>query len=247
MKNTITLVFILFFKLLSFSQTRTEVHGRVLSQDNPIKNADVINYTTKESTTTSENGDFYIKATIKDRLIVISDNYQDSKIIISHFNIDKEPLLIQLEKKPIEIEEINITTKLKTASLVTYEDLAMTRIANEQARPRNDAVYTGVITNGMDFAQIGKMIGKLFKNKKKSKHPEAKEIDFKTYAKANFSEQFFSKTLALKSEEIELFLQFCEADSKSHEVMTSTNEFFILNFLIIKKDEFLKLQLENKK
>lgn len=247
MKNTITLVFILFFKLLSFSQTRTQVHGRVLSQDNPIKNADVINYTTKKSTITNENGDFYIEATIKDHLIVISDNYQDSKIIISHFNIDKDPLLIQLEKKPIEIEEINITTKLKTASFVTYEDLAMARITKEQARPKNDAVYTGVITNGMDFVQIGKMIGKLFKNKKKSKHQEVKEIDFNTYAKANFTEQFFSKTLELKSEEIELFLQFCEADSKSHEVMTSGNKFLNLNFLIIKKAEFLKLQSELKK
>ena len=67
----------------------------------------------------------------------------------------------------IEIEEINITTKQKVTPIITYEDLAMTRIANEQARPRNDAVYTGQITNGMDFVQIGKMIGKLFKNKKK--------------------------------------------------------------------------------
>jgi hypothetical protein len=51
----------------------------------------------------------------------------------------------------------------------------------------------------------------LFKRKRRSQKT-VPEIDFSTVAKNSCNQKFYLETLKLKANEIELFLQFCEAD-----------------------------------
>ena len=118
----------------------------------------------------------------------------------------------------------------------------MAKIEKAQSRPKNNDVYTGEIVNGVDFVQIGKMIGKLFK----SKNPKVKKTEatlpFTEYAKANFNESFFSKTLKLQPGETSRFLEYCQADPKSKTAIESNDELTMLEFLLAKKSEFDKLK-----
>lgn len=251
MKKTATYIFLLFFTLIGFSQNRIVLHGKVLWQNNPINNVDVINFTTKKNTLTNENGDFYIDAKINDQLIIIAKDFLDKKITLSQIEFNKNLITISLEEKPIELDEVKIKAKESVKNLVTYDDLAQIRIAKENSPLRNPAVYDGKIINGADFFQIGKMIakgiGKLFKSDRDKTKKGVKNINFKEYANSNFSEDFYTKTLELKPDEVALFLNFCEADSKAKEIIETEDEFIIMDFLISKKTDFHTLLLENKK
>lgn len=226
-----------------FSQTEQLISGKIISQNSNLRGIEVINIDTKKTATTNNFGEFLIGAKINDKLIILTEKYINTSIVISSKDINKK-IIITLVEKPIELDDVEITNRQKIKPIITYEDLAMTRIEKEAARPKNDAVYTGVITNGADFVQIGKMIGKLFKNKKDV--AQAPNIEFKTYVKSNFSEDFLIKVLELKPNETSLFLDFCENDSKSKQIIKTENEFIFLDFLISKKAEFYKMLSENK-
>ena len=144
-------------------------------------------------------------------------------------------------EKPIALDEVEIklVKDLKLAT-VSYNDIKMTKIEKEQARPKNTDVYTGEMVNGMDFVQIGKMIGKLFKSKKPK--TSTTEVTFAEYSKANFNQSFYTKTLKLKPEDTARFIDYCQADSKSKTAMQSNDELTILEFLMEKKTEFDKLK-----
>lgn len=247
----ITFTFFLLYALCGFSQTKTEISGRVLHIELPIKNADVVNFTTKKNTTTNENGAFTIEATLNDKLVIISSEYADKTLFVSQFELDKNEITIQLEAKPIELDEVKIRAQESVKNLVTYDDLAQIRIAKENSPLRNAAVYDGKMINSADFIQIAKLIGtgvaKLFKLDKKKKNKKLQTIDFKEYANDTFSDAFFIKILELKPDEKALFLNYCEADSKSKAIIQTEDEFVIMDFLISKKAGFLALLAENKK
>jgi hypothetical protein len=98
------------------------------------------------------------------------------------------------------------------------------------------------MVNAMDFVQIGKMIGKLFKGKNSKKNAKEEPMGFKMYALTNFNPSFFSKTLQLKPEETSRFLEYCESDPKSKTTIESNDELTVLEFLLNKKTAFDKLK-----
>lgn len=243
MTKKFTILFLLFSTFI-FSQNEKIISGKIISQDVALNGIEIVNFNNKKIATTNNLGEFSISAKENDELIVLNDIYQYKSVIVykSYLN---QIITINLTKKPIELDDVKIRAKESVKNIVTYDDLAQIRIAKENSPLRNPAVFDGKIINGMDFVQIGKMIGKLFKNKKNKATPF--NIDFKEYANSNFSKDFFTKTLELKPDETALFLDFCEADPKSKEIAQTEDEFTILDFLITKKTEFRKISSENKK
>lgn len=240
MSKFTTLLFLL-ISCVSFSQTEKSIHGKVSYQDNYQKNIDVINFTTKKITQTNVSGEFDITAKVGDVLILMSENFADQKYLLTTEDFQKDTVLIKLIEKPIPLDEVVIQQMkdIKIAA-VSYNDIKMTKIENERTRPKNNDVYTGEIVNGMDFVEIGKMVGKLFKSKKRK--TTTTEVSFTEYSKANFNQSFYTKTLKVKSEDTPRFLEYCEADPKSKTVIQNNDELAILQFLMEKKTEFDKLK-----
>ncbi|MNR49068.1 hypothetical protein D3C85_1683950 [compost metagenome] len=81
--------------------------------------------------------------------------------------------------------------------------------------------------------------------KEKEIKPKTPEIDFKKLIATSVSPDFFTKELNLKSEEKELFLEFCDADPKSKTLLQHTNILTTMDFLYAKNDEFKKLKTKN--
>lgn len=239
--SKITSVLFLLFSCISFSQTSKLIHGKVSYLDSYQKNVDIINFTSKKITQTNTLGEFTIEAKENDVLIFMSENFADQKYTITSEDFEKATVLIKLIEKPIPLEEVEIQqVRAIKIEKPTYEDARIAKIQKDQARPKNRDVYTGEIENGVDFIQIGRMIGKLFKSNK-PKVEKQKPIPFKDYAAANFNESFFTKTLKVKPEDTARFLEYCEADPKSKSVMEKNDELAILEFLLAKKAEFDKL------
>lgn len=237
-----TLVTFLFLSYLSYSQTSRLIYGKVSYQNTYQKNIDIINFNNKYQTQTNNAGNFTIEAKTGDVLIFMSESFADQKYKLTAEDFNKGTLTIALIENPIPLEEVEIAqVKALKMAKVTYNDLKMVKIQKDAARPKVDGVYTGEMVNAMDFVQIGKMIGKLFKSKKQKITTEP-TLPFKEYAIANFNESFFTKTLKIKPDETSRFLEFCQADSKSKSVIETNDELAILEFLLVKKGEFDKLK-----
>lgn len=237
----ISTFFFLLFSCTCLSQTTKLIRGQVSYQGSYQQNIEVINYNTKKMTRTNTLGQFEIEAKVGDVLVLLSSHFTDQKYTLSAEDFDKGSVFIKLSENPIPLKEIEIL-QVKAIKLesVSYNELKMTQIEKQSNAPKVQGVYTGEIENGIDFIQIGKMIGKLFKDKPKEEKQEA--IPFKLYAKSNFNESFFSNTLKVKPEDTGRFLAYCEADPKSKTVTEKNDELAILEFLLTKKAEFDQLK-----
>lgn len=236
-KLTFTLFLLLSFT--SYAQTSKLIKGKVNYKGSYQKNIEIINFTSKKMTTSTVTGEFQLDVKIDDVLVLLSETFADQKYKITAEDLEKNIVLINLIEKPIPLDEVEITQVQEIKGIsVSYNDIKMAKIQKDaEERPKNNDVYTGELINGVDFVQIGKMIGKLFKSKK-PKAKTAPQVTFKEYAITNFNENFFTKTLKLKPEDTGRFLEYCEADPNSKAIIDSTDELFILEFLMKKKTAF---------
>ena len=130
---------------------------------------------------------------------------------------------------------------IKLSTDKTYEQGKLDQLIIEKsARSLKTGVYNGSIENGMDLMRIGGMILKLF-IKEKEVVKEIPQIEFKQLAKSTCDEKFYLQTLKLNPDQIELFLEFCDADPKSKTVAESNNALTVMDFLLAKNIEFKKL------
>lgn len=201
---------------------------------------DVVNFNTKKLSVSDANGNFSICVKANDELILLSKEYIDKKITVTQSDIDTINLIVHLTKKPIELEEVQIeNNSLK----IKFDQAAFDKIKLEkqQSMPKNQFVYTGTIENGMDFIRMGKGLYNLFKRKTPKPKPVPK-IEFADYLTNNFNEDFYLNTLHLKKDEIALFIEFCKADAKSKTIHYNDNYLTVMDFLMIKNEEFKKLK-----
>lgn len=105
--------------------------------------------------------------------------------------------------------------------------------------PKNIGVYDGKIENEIDIIRILSMGWKLF-SKPHEKRIEPK-ITFKNLIKRKFGNEFFIDNLKLKKEQIEIFIEFCDAHPKSKLNIKNANELSLIGFMFEKNIEFQKL------
>lgn len=238
-------VSLLFFVLQSgFSQTEKTLKGKVLYEQFPVEKVDVVNFISKKVAVTNAAGEFSIMVKSGDELIFISKDHDIKKIVLDEKTIYKNNLLISLILKPQELKEV-VITKIPAIKLSTdkaYEQGKLDQLAVEKsARSLKTGVYNGSIENGMDLKRIGGMILKLFIKEKEAVKESPQKIEFKQLARNSCDEKFYHLTLKLNPDQIELFLEFCDADPKSKTVAESNNVLSVMDFLLAKNIEFKKL------
>ena len=206
-----------------------------------LEKIDVVNLNSKKSSTTDSQGNFSIEAKVNDVLLVLSKDYYDIKVTITAADFSKDRLRIALSKKPIELDEVTINKVEKVNVIVSPEEIAMSKIAKFESAPKTVGVYTGEMPYGMDFVGLFK---KIFKsNKKKDKKETPRFANFKeyTFSKIN-TDDFIYNNLGIKREELDLFMAFCESDSKYKAVMEREDTLETMEFLTAKSELFKKLE-----
>lgn len=234
---------------LSFAQTEKLLHGKVVSQDKPLAKVEVINKTSKISTTTNDFGEFSLSVNIKDSLIFFSKDYFFKRIKVSPQHIDQNNLVINMLIKPLELNEVVVSkTKLEPVRL-SKEDIRQIKLHSHEARKGLEiAGYKdGTITNGIDFILLGKKLYYLLAKEKEIK-PQSPPLDFKKFIQTAVAADFFTKSLKLKPEEKDLFIEFCDADLRSITLLEHPNILRTMDFLYAKNEEFKaqKMAIENK-
>ena len=240
------LYFILLFNcFVGFSQTEKVIHGTILSNEVALPAIDIVNMSSKKSAKTDSDGRFKLSANVGDELFIISKDYTDRKIILTQEQFNQNNFIFYLEEKPIELDDVNIV-KVESMKIKTSQaDIDEIKLKKQQNALKVPNVYTGEIENGVDFIRLGKEIGKLFKNKEKSKN-QLPPIEFKDYISTNFDNVFFVEELELKPEEINSFISFCERDTQAKTISENQNLLETMDFLINKNEDFKKAIDTNK-
>jgi hypothetical protein len=233
MKIKITL-FLLCFGYFQICLSQN-IKGKVISNNLPIKNVEVINTNSKEIINTKEEGDFEIKVATNNWITFYHKDYDVVKIYIdSLFDFNKS-LEIELFQKSTKIEEVLVEKQQPFLKGMKY---GMPVIPyNKPSVQFND----GSIPNGMDFIAIGKMIGGLFKNKDKINVKPKEPVQFRAFTSQSYTSEFLISSLKLQPEEIEEFLNFCSFDPMSKEAVENSDKLILLQFLIVKSEEYKKV------
>lgn len=235
--------YVFFFLLIAtqsaLAQKRVLISGIVTVEGASKKPINVINYNTKLVVTPKPDGQFEIWARKDDLLIFMLDDYLDQQIMVSEHEL-KNKISILLKKKPVELDEVDITKNPLAAIKVTQGNLDEIKLQKQASTPVVQGVYTGEIVNGVDFIRMGKGLVNLFKKKDGDKK-KTPPIVFKEYIAANYNDSFFIDKLQLQPDQVFAFIDYCNADPRANNVIQSNNTLTILEFLIAKSEVFKKL------
>jgi len=245
MKVKLLITLSLLIYQFSFSQTEKQLKGVVSSENFLLYNVDVINKTSKEVAKTNENGEFLIAVTANDSLLFYSKDFNLKRLKVSPKQIELNNLQVVMFKKAEELDEVIVAKKqnLKLSKDKKYEQNKLDQYRTEKFDNREgyQAMRKGTFVNGLNFVTIGKKLLDLFSKEKEPEKEALQEIEFATLAKNTCDQKLFTESLKLKPDEIDLFLQFCDADPKSKKVIEHHNILSMMDFLSAKNIEFKKL------
>ena len=239
-------IFIFIFYQTVLAQGNKRIQGQVYFDRTAATKVEVINATAKTVTLTDAEGKFTIGINVNDQLVFVAKNHEIKEMKISIAVLNQGAIKISLSPKVEELKEVIVQSmpSIKLSKDAKWEQAKLDQYTLEKnaKKLKNPGVYTGSIENGMDLMRIGGMILKLFlKEKEEVKKVAITDIDFITLAKSSCDQKFYIETLKLKSDEIALFLQFCEADPKSKTLLENSTVLSMMDFLSNKNTEFKKL------
>jgi hypothetical protein len=80
---------------LSISQTEKLLHGKVVSNNDPLNKVEVINKAAQTSTRTNELGEFSILAKEQDSLLFFSKDYLFTRLKLTLKDLEKSHLMLR--------------------------------------------------------------------------------------------------------------------------------------------------------
>lgn len=229
---------------LSISQTDKILNGKVLSETILLKNVEVINKTSKISTTTNDMGQFSISAKVKDSLILFSEGYYFKRLKLTQYDLDNNNLIFNMIILPLELNEVVVSNKSIKTVWLTKEEIKKIKLNAHKTKEELEISGYKKAKNGpldVDFVYLGKQLYNLVKKEKKIK-TRSPEMDLKKWITNSVPETFFSKELKINTEEKELFLEFCDIDPKCKNLLDNDNILKTMDFLFAKNKEFQKLK-----
>lgn len=249
----ILLIVVLIFGVgtnLYSQEERTILQGKVKYDDNFLEDINIINLATNIGTASNSHGIFIIPAAKGDSILFSSISYQNRIIVITDHLIEEESLSVYLEPGFNELDEVEILRKVR----LEFNNVAIdqrTVLDNDEitlsAAPdvRQTFDYNTQLTNGVSFIGIYNAITKNARAKKRNETNETIRITrlkdaFSFKLKSDYGDKFFEEWLYIPANEINLFLEFCDANGLRE--LYDSNEFLIKNFLVLQSNEYLELK-----
>lgn len=245
MKTKIGILVLCLFCQFCFGQnnTRKSLHAQVLNDSLQVDNGYVFNINSKTRTFISSDGFFDLLAKAKDTLLISSLAFKSKRVILTEANLSVPLLLLKLELYENKLKEVVVLKKrnLNPISGGSQKYVDIEFFDDQKSSPKNTTMHAHTIENGVNFVRIFKDAIKLL-NKKEPKQPtDFVQQDFAAITMKRINSSFFTNTLQLKSDEIGLFLLFCENDVKAQSLLKPENEFQLIDFLITKNEEFKRI------
>ncbi|CAI2766770.1 hypothetical protein [Flavobacterium collinsii] len=247
MKNSLTVLLISLVCQIALGQnSRKPLHGQVTNKSLAIESGYVMNVNANVRTFIGSGGLFDIMARPKDTLLFTGLAFQSKKIVLTEKDCAEILLSVPLNLISNELKEVLVHKDLKVKSLgggsQKYVDMQFED--DKQSTAKNIAMYSDqTIKYGMDFVRIFKDVKKLLSKNDEVKEEVITDMAFIEYSRSNFKPNFFTGTLGLEEDEIELFLMYCSNDPESRKHLDPDQKFELIDFLVNKNKEFKKVKV----
>lgn len=218
--------------------TRKPLHGLVANDSVNVESGYVLNVNSNTRTFIGSQGFFDIMAKTKDTLLISSLGLKSKKIILTEKDFAVSLLVIKLNIFINPLKEVVVAKTVIKPNLGNIQNIIDTEYFDDKQSSLDNPLMPSDIKYGMDIDRIGKMLWKSFFKENTYKDKEVYYGDFTEIVPKRIHSFFFTNTLKLKEDEIGLFLIYCENDSKSKALLKPEAEFELIEFLVIKNEEF---------
>ncbi|GGI57874.1 hypothetical protein [Winogradskyella haliclonae] len=237
MYKNIYFIVIIFLSTLSFAQ---EINGIVYDAEARVKGVKVLNITEKILTATNDQGEFTLKANVNDTLTFQSVFYKPIMVIVipDYF---EGTYVFELQKIINELDPINIKDKPKAKLFGEKAFNANLKEVIAIDKKKEPQKYNAVPKYGLDFIQVAKLIGKLFKKKKKNIPNTLKYNQYKLlFAENNFfTKKMLTEDLKVPEKYHSLFYEFLEEKAIPESKLNYNMRLQLLNDFTMHSQEFL--------
>ena len=237
MKNTFFLWFYLLLSILVFGQERKLIKGQLLYKNTKVVAANVVNNNSQTNTITASEGELEIEVDEGDNIIFSSVQYQIRAVKITSEILKKNRLVVTVNENINELKEVIVTTEdvENFLDLKEEEFKGFDYDTDKSSRLENKAVRDRVISNGIDFVNIAKLIAKAFSNKTVEEQIKMKPREILPLV---FDDRFFENDLDLSQDEVMGFLIFIDKNMKTSSLLKQDMQFQLIDYLINRSKEF---------
>ena len=231
MKFTVFLSFSILFTTILLGQDRRPLKGSLFYKNTAVVAANVVNNTAQINTITNSEGEFEIEVAVGDEIIFSSVQYKIRAVIITPEVLAKNRLVVSVNENITELKEVVVTTEdverfldLKEEEFkgFDYEQDKSTRINNKLTDDR-------VLTNGIDFVNIAKLILKAINSKPEEEKMRIKPSEVLPLV---FETSFFEQDLELKKDQVVGFLEYIDTQMKTSALLKQSQQFQLIDYLI---------------
>ncbi len=238
MRKFTLLLFSAFFSLCSFAQAQDIVTGKVLnaSNDIPLENVNIVNLNQVKGTTTTEEGDFEIQATVNDTLYFSYLGFRTIQVRVTNDWLKYGSVKVKMTELGIALEEVVVSPITLTGYLeIDVKNIPIYENSRYSISGLNSGYEGGSYSPGAAAKALGAIFNpadalyNLFGNKPKQmkKLRQMKEEDEIRKLLANkFDRQTLAAVLQISEVEIEEILARC---NYSKDFINSANDLQILD------------------
>lgn len=227
------------FLSISASVSAQLIKGIVYDAEARVKNIKVLNITKKTITTTNTEGEFSLKASINDTLTFQSIFYKPIMVIVKE-DYFKSTYVFELEKLVNELETVNVEGKPK--ELLFGEkafNANLKKVIAADKKKDELQTYNNAPKYGVDFIQIARMIGKLFKKKPAINTLKYSQFELLFSENNFFTIKMLREDLKILEKYQSLFYEFLESKAIPEDKLNYNKRLQLLNDFTLYAEEFL--------
>ncbi|MDA0794055.1 MAG: carboxypeptidase-like regulatory domain-containing protein [Bacteroidetes bacterium] len=239
MKITVFLWVPILFSTILLGQERKPIKGVLLYKNTLVVAANVVNNTAQINTITNSDGEFEIEVAEGDEVIFSSVQYQIKSVKVTAEILALNRMVVSVNENITALKEVVVTTEdvekflnLKEEEFkgFDYEQDKSTRINNELTDDR-------LLSNGINFVNIAKLIMKALSNKTEEEQMRMKPSEVLPLV---FETSFFEQDLELQKDQVVGFLEYIDTQMKTSSLLKQSQQFQLIDFLISKSKAYKK-------
>ena len=237
MKITVFLWVSILFSTILLGQERRPIKGVLLYKNTVVVAANVVNNTAQINTITNSDGEFEIEVAEGDEVIFSSVQYQIKAVKVTAEILALNRMVVSVNENITALKEVVVTTEdvEKFLNLKEEEFKGFDYEKDKSTRINNELTDDRLLSNGINFVNIAKLIMKALSNKTEEEQMRMKPSEVLPLV---FETSFFEQDLELQKDQVVGFLEYIDTQMKTSSLLKQSQQFQLIDFLISKSKAY---------